>query len=176
MNPEDVADVFEKQYVRPKPGRTLIVGSQVYKTREDRRARYPDVLGVDMLDGPGVDRVVDMERVLPADLGLFAHIECRSVLEHSRKPWLLAANVERLMDQGGTIHLAVPFVWGIHSYPSDYFRFTAEGIRELFPQIEWQALMYAGRAITEGGKTPRVNIAGHTYVERTEVMGFGIRR
>lgn len=171
--PASSLEQFEKLHVRPNPGRTLIVGSQVYRDKEDRRGRYPDVLGIDMLAGPGVDRVLDLEEDLPNDLGLFDHVECMSVLEHSRRPWLLAANLERLMAPGATIFVSVPFVWRIHGYPNDYWRLTPEGVRALFPSIEWESLMLASHDLTPGPKFAVLKQGGHPYMARTETCGFG---
>ena len=61
-------DEFERLYVRPKAGRTLIVGSYITKGKPDRRARHADAVGIDMRDGPGVDRVIDAH-----DPAVFAH-------------------------------------------------------------------------------------------------------
>ena len=166
---------FWSDTVRPQPGRTLIVGSHVYPGREDRRAAFPYSVGVDMLDGPGVDRVLNLEEAAPDNLGVFAHIECRSVLEHSRRPWLLAANLVALLEVGGTLDLSVPFVWKYHGYAHDYFRFTAEGIRSLFPGIDWKSLMYAGEKLKESYRTGQCMSNGHHYIERTEVLGFGVK-
>lgn len=177
---------FEAKFRRPKPGRTLIVGSRVYPTRQDRRALYPDAVGVDMLEGPGVDFVCNLEE--PYDWlrpGMawnapdgFDHVECISVLEHSRRPWLLAANVERLMAHGATLHLSVPFVWRVHAYPSDYWRFTVEAVRELFPSIDWTALRYVTeRAIEKPrAKTRSTSYDGQTFFARSEVLGWGVKR
>lgn len=167
-------DEFEKTLVHPKAGRTLIVGSQVYGTKEDRRGRYQNVVGADMQPGPGVDLVIDLEEPLPDGLGLFDHIECMSVLEHSRRPWLLAANIERLLAPGGTLFVSVPFVWRFHGYPNDYFRVSCEGIRALFRNIDWAELRYAHEELTEKAKIPReVRPNGHWYLARTEACGFG---
>ncbi len=112
----------------------------------------------------------------PDGLGRFAHVECLSVLEHSRRPWLMAANIERLMMPGATLDLSAPFAWSLHAYPSDYYRFSTEGVRALFGAIEWQALLYAHECLVDGGKTPRKALAGHIYIARTEVFGWGVRR
>ncbi len=90
---------FERKFRRPKEGRTLIVGSHVYGGREDRRKLYKKAVGVDMIAGPGVDVVADLEDTgsimdLWTGDGPFDHVECRSVLEHSRRPWRLARNIE----------------------------------------------------------------------------------
>lgn len=172
----DVSTVeeFEAKYVRPKEGHTLIVGSKVYATREDRRKRYRIALGVDMEPGEGVDRVMNLESY-PYGFGPFAHIECLSVLEHCRKPWLLAWNFQRLLEPDGTIHLTVPFVWRMHEYPDDLWRFTTDGIRELFPGIEWKALQFVN-ATGENRSIPNLWHEGVLYFAKSEVCGFGVRR
>jgi len=173
-------DQFYAEFRRPQPGLTLIVGSKVYPGREDRRVHYPEAIGTDMLEGQGVDFVHDMEEPWPGDGYAFSHIECRSVLEHSRRPWLLAANIERLMHSGATLDLSVPFVWRVHAYPNDYWRFTTAAIRELFPNIEWTALRYAtqSRLYEEGAKTERLRGRADdlVYFARCEVLGWGVRR
>lgn len=166
---------FEREHVRPKVGRTLIVGSRVYKDKEDRRARYADAVGVDMLEGEGVDLVLDLEEDLPDDLGLFDHVECMSVLEHSRRPWLLAANIERLMAPGATIFVTVPFAWRLHGYPSDYWRMTPEAVKSIFPAVQWERVMLAGVDLYDGPKIESVKVDGHPYFARTDIVGFGVK-
>jgi hypothetical protein len=167
---------FERAHVRPRRGPVLIVGSKLYRTkRDDRRSQYADVLGVDMQPGEGVDRVLDLEEPLPSDLGPFAHVECMSVLEHSRRPWLLAANLERLLLAGGTLFLSVPFMWRIHGYPEDYWRFTPSGIRTLFPRVQWQRLCFGHQGLSEDRTIPQIIANGHIYFARTEVYGFGVK-
>jgi hypothetical protein len=164
-------DRFQADHVRPKDGRTLIVGSHVYPGRVDRRPLFKSVLGVDMVEGEGVDVVCDLEE--PNDLGTFSHIECLSVLEHSRRPWLLAANLEQMLEPSGTLFVAVPFAWRIHAYPDDYWRMTPAGVRSLFPDIAWQAMAICADDLYEGPKIPIVKKDGFPYIIRSEVVGFG---
>lgn len=164
---------FEARFVGPAPGRTLIVGSKLYEGREDRRKRYPDAIGVDMLPGDGVDVVANLEEPPPKDLGLFSHVECCSVLEHSRRFWKLAANIQRLMLPGATIYVSVPFVWRVHSYPADFWRFTREGVREIFPRISWVALATAHEALKMNDLVFEFGKEGHPYLARSEILGFG---
>lgn len=171
-SPDSSAAEFERLYVRPKEGRTLIVGSQIYGDKEDRRKRYADVLGVDMQAGPGVDVVANLEEAV--DIGMFDHVECMSVLEHSPRPWLLAANIERLMNPGATIFCTAPFVHRVHGYPDDFFRFTPNGLRSIFPSIAWDVLLIGGERIyQEQEKVSAVKQNGHPYLARCETMGFG---
>jgi hypothetical protein len=39
------------------------------------------------------------------------------------------------LNKNGVLYVSVPFSWKFHAYPSDYWRFTPEGIRILFPKI-----------------------------------------
>lgn len=169
---------FEAKYVRPKPGRTLIVGSYVTEGKVDRRTLYADALGVDMREGPGVDIVQDMEEVDNRhDLGLdhlFDHVDCLSVLEHCKRPWLVAASIQRLMAPGATIFVSVPFVWRPHNYPVDFWRMTCEAVAFIFDEVKWEQLMYSNHRLSPtmngmGGKDEH----GHTTLPRTETVGFG---
>lgn len=172
-SPDSSVSMFEREHVRPKAGRTLIVGSRQYVDKEDRRARHADALGVDMLEGPGVDRVVDLEGELPDDLGLFDHVECMSVLEHARMPWLMASNIERLMRPGASIFVTVPFCWRVHSYPSDLWRMTPEAVKVIFPGVTWDALLLASDELTPGPKIKTIKVDDYPYFIRTETVGFG---
>jgi SAM-dependent methyltransferase len=166
---------FEKQH-KPRDGRTLVVGSFIADGKTDRRKLYLDAVGVDMRSGPGVDRVLNLEGTLPKDLGKFDHIECLSVLEHSRQPWLLAANLQRLLVKGGTLYLSVPFVWRFHDYGGDYFRFTMDGVRLLFQEIDWTSLAYASDRLRPDPFLKGVEILKHPFLPRCEVLGFGVRK
>lgn len=157
-----------------RDGRTLIVGSKIHEgtDKPDRRTLYAIALGVDMEAGPGVDRVLDIEEPLPDRFGDFDHIECTSVLEHSRRPWLMAANLERALIEGGTILVLVPWVWRIHNYPGDFYRYTPQGIAALFPSIHWEGRGYIveDRLVQ---KVPNITTGGVRYMARSELVMFG---
>jgi hypothetical protein len=166
---------FEKLYVRPKQGPTMIVGSYVTDAKIDRRTLYKDVVGVDMRPGPGVDRVVNLEHA--DNIGMFDHVECMSVLEHCERPWKMSRNIERMMNPGATIYVTVPFNWRHHQYPDDYFRISAAGLRSLFSGIEWTMLLYATyQGLTEKPKLPWTMLDGHRFYARSMTCGFGVRK
>lgn len=155
----------------------LIAGAHVWEGRQDRRKGFVDAIGVDMIGGAGVDLVHNLEEPLPAELGKFDHVECVSVLEHARRPWLVAENIESAMYRGASIRISVPFVWRVHSYPSDYWRFTPEGMRLIFPLISWEVVAYQGQVMRPSDrKVKSVMLDGFPYFERTEVVGWGHRK
>ena len=121
-------------------GPVLEIGSKSYTgNTADFRQMFPDFLGVDLQPGAGVDVVADLSQ--PHDLPKhhFGLVICCSVLEHCRDPWAMARNITELVRPGGSVYIAVPWVWRYHDYPDDYWRFSWSGIKALFPEIEWEA-------------------------------------
>lgn len=172
-------ELFERTFVRPKPGRTLVIGSLICPGKSDRRKNYSgEVIGVDMREGEGVDKVVNMEERIRG-LGVFTHIECLSVLEHSRRPWLIAKNIEKLLESKGSLYLSTPTVWRYHPYPKDYWRFTSDGIEELFGNfINFTGMKYTlegdGENLYPIPKIPRPkNLRGFLKVE---IYAFGYKK
>lgn len=144
-----MGDINQEHFVRQRAahlsGPYLEVGSKDYGTTQDLRAlvgRGEDYLGVDLETGPGVDRVLDLSGPwATVDAALegrrFGTIFCLSVLEHVRQPFRMAENLTQLLRPGGHLCVGVPFAFKYHGYPSDYWRFTAEGVRQLFPDVEF---------------------------------------
>lgn len=126
-------------------GPILEVGSHDYGSTQNLRPLLADkgeFLGVDLIDGPGVDLAMDLTHdfgKIDESLGgkRFGTIICLSVLEHCAQPFLMAQNLTKLLKPEGKICLSVPFAWKFHGYPSDYWRFTHEGIKVLFPEIQF---------------------------------------
>lgn len=154
-------------------GRTLIVGSKIHEGtgKEDRRKLYAEAIGIDMEDGLGVDLVANLEECGPVEQ-FFAHIECTSVLEHSRRPWLLCENLQNMLLDGGTILVLVPWVWRVHNYPGDFFRYTPQGIEALLPQIRWEQQAYIVEERLKKG-VPTLTYADTRWLARSELVMFG---
>jgi SAM-dependent methyltransferase len=124
----------------------LDIGSKNYDNTQDFRKLFPgaEYVGVDLEDGEGVDVVLDMTsdfEKIKRKLGnrRFNTVFCFSVLEHCRDPSGLAKNASRLLNKGGIIFIIAPFSSRIHGYPSDYWRFTPEGIKELFAGFDFES-------------------------------------
>jgi SAM-dependent methyltransferase len=142
-----LGDPNQLLYVRKRAqrfdGPYLEVGSRDYGSSQDLRAVFSprgEYLGVDLQAGPGVDVVLD----LTADFATvnralgerhFGSIFCLSVLEHCARPFEMAANISQLLTPGGVLCVGVPFAWKLHGYPCDYWRFTHEGVKQLFPDL-----------------------------------------
>jgi len=93
-----------------------------------------------MEKGKGVDVVLDLAEDISRineklNAERFGTIFCLSVLEHCESPFSVAENLTALLKPNGKICISVPFALGFHGYPSDYWRFTHEGIKKLFPEL-----------------------------------------
>lgn len=86
--------------------------------------------GVDMREGPGVDRVEDL-RALTYDDGSVGTALCLDTLEHCEDPPQACRELTRVTADGGVCVLSSVMLFGIHGYPNDYFRFTPEAFRSM---------------------------------------------
>lgn len=88
-------------------------------------------VGVDMREGDGVDMVARASE-LPFDKGEFECVVCTEMLEHDPEPWRSVPEMARVLAPGGRLILTTRGIgFPLHEHPSDYWRFTAEGVARL---------------------------------------------
>jgi len=114
--------------------------------RFDGRAKF---VGIDLLDGGNVDRVLDIcspPRGLKAVLGEqpFDLVICCHVLEHTRAPMRAARNIENVLKPGGLAYVATPWSQAFHAAPDDYWRFSVRGLTLLFARLDVLSSFYSG--------------------------------
>jgi hypothetical protein len=138
--------LFIKKHLSLMRGPFIEIGSKDYGNTQDIKSlvNCADYVGVDMSSGKGVDIVVDMVddfETINARLGgrRFNTAICMSVLEHVRNPFKMCSNISKLIELNGVVVISAPFSWRIHGYPSDYWRFTPEGLKILFPDFEFKS-------------------------------------
>jgi len=130
------------------PTPTVVPGNEIANTlrRLPPNARILDVGaggrriadGITTLDaapGPGVDVVGDIHD-LPLETDSFDCVLCTGTLEHVRDPWRAVRELFRVLKPGGIVHIDVPFIQGYHADPSDYWRFTIDGLDLLCGSFE----------------------------------------
>lgn len=92
----------------------------------------------DVAGGPDVDIVADAHDLAPFSNNEFDALIAISVWEHLRKPWVAAAAAHRVLKPGGLLYVATHHTFPVHGYPSDYCRWTDEGLKALFDSPEWE--------------------------------------
>lgn len=103
----------------------------------------PKEINLNMGAFPNVDVVGNALR-LPFQTGKVDGCWCNAVLEHVAGAPQAVEEMIRVTRPGGTIMLLVPFLQPVHSYPGDYQRYTAEGLKHL---LRGQEILKAGEAV-----------------------------
>ena len=116
------------------PHAVLEVGS--YNVNGSVRHLFPDTVytGVDVREGPGVDKVVDGES-LPFLAGCFDTVISTEMLEHDPKPWRTVSEMARVLRADGTLILTARGYdargcYEIHDW-RDCWRFSLDGMKAL---------------------------------------------
>jgi SAM-dependent methyltransferase len=82
-----------------------------------------EFIGVDFVQGKGVDIVITDPYNLPFSDDSVDVVVCSSCFEHSEFFWLLFNDIIRILKPGGLFYLNVPSNGNFHQYPVDCWRF-----------------------------------------------------
>src|SRR5262249_47734283 len=117
------------------PGPILEIGSQQVRGQEEIANLRPlfvakPYMGMDMQPGPGVDVVANVE-ALPQPNASVGTVIAMNTLEHVPRFWRGLDEMHRVLRPDGAILLSCPFYFHMHSYPSDYWRFSPAALELL---------------------------------------------
>ena len=96
---------------------------------------HPALINLDLVAGTNVHVVASAEH-LPFPDGIFDLVFSQEVLEHVRDPFQAMREMKRVLKSSGLIYCQVPFTIGYHPGPTDFWRFTKEGIIQLVQQAD----------------------------------------
>lgn len=99
-----------------------------------KKQRYKKIVNFDISAYPFVNVMGDAH-TLPFRESTFNGIVCQAVLEHIKKPEKAVAEMFRVLKKGGLVYAEVPFLQGFHPSPKDFYRFTLEGILQIFSRF-----------------------------------------
>lgn len=100
-------------------------------------------IGVDWgnsLHNLNADIIADLNKPLPIESEVADTIFSISVIEHLYNPQMMLNEAFRILKPGGNIILQVPWQWGIHEAPYDYFRFSPYALKFMFEQAGFSIL------------------------------------
>lgn len=92
------------------------------------------IVNLDISHSPSVDVVADAHQ-LPFKKKSFHGIICQAVLEHTSDPKKVVDEMHRILNEDGILYVEVPFLQGFHPSPTDYYRFTLDGLKRMFSQF-----------------------------------------
>lgn len=125
----------------------LIVGSKHYDyDKENIKARIKEmgikeITGIDILEGEDVDYIVDItdsnSDFIKKYKEHFNTVICMEVLTHLRNPFKAAENIVSLIKENGTALLSECYVRKITKMPYDMWRFTYDGLKELYSNLKF---------------------------------------
>lgn len=134
MTPTTKAWIDKRTRFCPIDAKFLEIGSRDINGHPERRTVF--YTGIDLIDGPGVDLIADGNQ-LPFSDNHFDFVICAETLEHDKAPWLTAKEMFRVCKPGGLAIVTVPGIgFPKHDYPSDYWRFTPDGLSLLFADFD----------------------------------------
>lgn len=106
----------------------LGVGLEGANNRDLIRGHGVEYYGSDVVPGPMVDFVIDLEEPLDgiqskvARVGRFGSVLAMNVLEHTFDPIRVLDNLFGLLTAGGTCAIITPASWPLHDFPMDCWR------------------------------------------------------
>ncbi|RNC69626.1 MAG: class I SAM-dependent methyltransferase [Desulfuromonadales bacterium] len=106
----------------------LQAGARLCDIGAGGRKITPETFTIDGFVTDTTNLVCDIHEI-PLPDSSFDVIFCTGTLEHVRNPHKVMAEIHRLLSDGGLVHIEAPFLQGYHADPTDYWRWTLEGLR-----------------------------------------------
>jgi len=121
-----------------------------------------EYVGVDAVANPMAD-LLGLVEDLPVEDASFDVVLCTQVLEHCGDPAQAVRELRRVTKPGGRVLASTHGVQVYHPSPTDYYRWTHEGLRMLFTTsaADWRTLTVTPAAGTASGLAMLLG----TYVE-----------
>jgi SAM-dependent methyltransferase len=128
-----IARFYDDSLRKYAKGRLLDLGCGKVPLYAAYRAYVDDITCVDWEKGSHRNEYVDLECDLAGDLPFkdseFDTIILSDVLEHIPQPERLWQEMNRILAANGKIIVNVPFFYGLHEQPYDYYRYTEFALR-----------------------------------------------
>jgi SAM-dependent methyltransferase len=97
-----------------------------------------EYLGIDMIPGPSVDRVINADDLANAyGENSFDVVICMETMEHSRFWRKTLSNIKSILKPGGYLILTAPAPgYPYHGHPTDFWRYTPDDFKHLLKEYE----------------------------------------
>lgn len=112
-------------------GRVLDLGAGMAKYKEIIKKHATDYIACDVEKNENIDIVCDVSK-LNFPLESFDTVISTQVFEHIDNPFLVAQEIKKVLKISGNAIITAPFMFPYHADPKDNFRFSKEGLKEIF--------------------------------------------
>ncbi len=115
-----------------------------------------NVINLDVYEGESID-IVNEGLELPFRDASLDFVLTQEVLEHVPDPFFAVREISRVLKPGGMCYCQLPFQIGYHPGPTDYWRFSVQGIKELFSGAGWE-VQKVERSLGHGSGMYRISV------------------
>lgn len=120
-------------------GRVLDLGAGMAKYKEVIKKNAIDYIACDVKKNENIDTVCDVTNLnFPPES--FNTVISTQVFEHIDNPFTVAKEIKKVLKIGGNAIITAPFMFPYHADPKDNFRFSREGLEEIFRSLGFEII------------------------------------
>lgn len=161
---------FIVRQLGPDPGRVIEVGSRDVNGAVPRSGRH---WGIDLMGGPGVDVRADAQ-CLPLASQSADVVISTELLEHVRDWHAALSEMKRVLKPDGRLLLTTRSPgFAYHGYPADYWRFTPDDMRKIFPSAHVEHdTSEPGVFVAATGAFPTARLPVYSMIAHTRTIAL----
>ena len=118
-------------------GRVLDLGAGTAKYKPILIKKASEYIACDAKKTKDIDIICNVENLAFAAES-FDTVISTQVFEHLANPFKTVEEIKKVLKPGGCAVVTAPFIVPFHSDPDDYFRFSKEGLEEIFKSIGFE--------------------------------------
>jgi hypothetical protein len=99
-----------------------------------------DIKVANLDDKYGYDLCFDLEKTFPIDSESFENLLAINVIEHIYNYQNFFNESFRILKRGGTMIIAVPYLFQIHPCPNDYWRYTRSSLEKILTEAGFREI------------------------------------
>lgn len=99
---------------------------------------------------------------MPFEDDSYDTVMATEVLEHCPDPGVTITEIHRVLKNDGLIFITVPFLWGLHEAPHDYYRYTPYALEHLLSKAGFHDI--------------KVEALGGWHASMAQMLGLWVKR
>ncbi len=141
---KEIEAVIEERLPASRSGLLVDYGCGNMPYRLLFEPRLESYIGCDFPNNKRADRVLDDCLRLPVEDSVADYVLSTQVLEHVADPGLYLTECQRVLKEDGLLILSTHGVWRYHPDPSDFWRWTSEGLRKILTGSGFEIVRFRG--------------------------------